>query len=61
MKTFLDVVGFLLAVSAYDWMRVNVPAKRLAAWVAAGLVLFAWILIRGVGEVLFEVLIQWLW
>jgi len=59
MKTILDVIGFLLAVSAYDWMRANVPAKRRAAWVAAGVVLFAWILIRAFGEALFEVLIQW--
>ena len=61
MKTILDVIGFLLAVSAYDWMRTNVPAKRQAAWVAAGVVLFAWIMIRAFGEALFEVLIQWVW
>lgn len=59
MKTILDVIGFLLAVSAYDWMRTNVPAKRRAAWIAAGVVLIAWILIRAFGEALFEVLIQW--
>lgn len=59
MKTILDVIGFLLAVSAYDWMRTNVPAKRRAAWIAAGVVLFAWIFIRAFGEALFEVLIQW--
>lgn len=35
MKTILDVIGFLLAVSAYDWMRTNVPEKRRAAWIAA--------------------------
>lgn len=61
MKTILDVIGFLLAVSAYDWMRTNVPAKRRAAWIAAGVVLFAWICVRAVGEALFEVLIQWVW
>jgi len=50
----LDFIGFLLTVSAYDWMRVNVPAKRRAAWIAAAVVLFAWVLIRAVGEVLIE-------
>ncbi|MBL5884868.1 hypothetical protein [Lelliottia aquatilis] len=59
MKTILDVIGFLLAVSAYDWMRTNVPANRRAAWVAAAIALFAWTCVRAVGEALFEVLIQW--
>ncbi|CZW41458.1 MULTISPECIES: hypothetical protein [Enterobacteriaceae] len=61
MKTILDVIGFLLAVSAYDWMRTNVPAKRRAAWIAAAATLFAWICVQAVGEALFEMLPQWVW
>ncbi|HEO1535851.1 TPA: hypothetical protein VAK58_001404 [Klebsiella aerogenes] len=57
MKAAIDFFGVLLVAGAYEWMRTNVPASRLAAWVAAAVVLIAWIFMRIVGEVLFEVLI----
>lgn len=55
MKTFLDVLGFLFAISAYDWMRANAPAKRCAAWIAAIVVaLCVWPMVQVIGDLLLE-------